>query len=139
MEKLLGDLSGRHGSRCRDGGAGDVGAAGHGVGGHQLRRRHHDWFLLLGRWREKSALECCRPSGGLSECVKDTFAFPLTESASILKLYLEHLHRRGDNNLAHASTATRQHLFEHGQTLTAGRQETYCKSLLTGIITPFFF
>lgn len=56
LEKLLGDLSRRHGSWCRDGCAGDVGAAGHGVGGHQLCRRHHDWFLLLGRWREKSKI-----------------------------------------------------------------------------------
>lgn len=42
----------------------------------------------------------------------------LTKSASILKLYLEHLHGCGDNNLAHACTAACHHLSEHGQTLT---------------------
>lgn len=48
----------------------------------------------------------------------------LTKSAGILQLYLEHLHGRGDDNLTHASAAAGQHLFEHGQTLAAGREET---------------
>lgn len=55
LEKLLGDLRGRHSSWRLDHRAGDVGAAGHGVGGHQLRCRDHDWLLLLGRCREKRA------------------------------------------------------------------------------------
>lgn len=104
LEKLLGDLSSRHGSWCLDRRAGDVGAAGHGVGGHQLRRGNHDWLLLLGRCREKCVLEHCRPTRGLSWSYK-IHLNSLTKSASILKLYLEHLHRRGDYNLTHASTA----------------------------------
>lgn len=62
LEKLLGDLSSRHDSWCLDRRAGDVGAAGHRVGGHQLRRRDHDWLLLLGCCREKSILEHFKPT-----------------------------------------------------------------------------
>ena len=93
MEELLGDLRGRGGSRRRNHGAGVEGATQHSVGGHELRRRHHDWLLLLGRWRKKgqvrhaqqiikgnirvqTMLDLCRNGGRIHFCLVHIILVP---------------------------------------------------------------
>lgn len=57
--------------------------------------------------------------------IQDLICIFLTKSACVLKLYLEHFHWGGDNDLARTCTTTCQHLFEHGQTLSVNRQEKH--------------
>lgn len=75
LEELLGNLRSRHSSRRLNRRAGDVGAAGHGVGGQQLRRRDHDWLLLLRSCKENRELEHRRPTSALKRCFNAAHQF----------------------------------------------------------------